>query len=348
MAGGPMYTAKHAFAQKFGKKGKTIGAVIGFLFAVFAVLASFGIGNLAQANSISTAINTTFSVPTWVTGLVIAALTLFVLVGGVQRIAKVSGVLVPFMAVFYVICGIVVIVLNYANLPAGIAMIFKMAFSVKAVGGGLAGTITASLMQSMKWGVARGVFSNEAGMGSAAITAAAADTDNHVKQGYINMCGTFLDTIVVCTITGLAIASSGVLGTCDSSGKYITGVNLTIAAFQTVLGKFGGYIISLGLVLFAYSTILGWEYHGEKALEYLLKKDIYNKIYRVLFSCITFVGATRSLELVWSFSDIANGLMIIPNVIIMLILSREICRDVIEYQPEFKMLNAAKKAAAKK
>ncbi|MGN0621043.1 MAG: alanine/glycine:cation symporter family protein [Porcipelethomonas sp.] len=348
MAGGPMYTARHAFEKKFGKKGRIAGIITGFAFALFAVFASFGIGNLTQANSISSALDTTFHIPAWITGLVIAACTLLVLIGGVQRIAKVSSVLVPVMAVFYIICGLIVIIFNYENLPSGIAMIFKMAFSVKAVGGGLAGTITASIMQSMRWGVARGVFSNEAGMGSAAITAAAADTDNHVKQGYINMCGTFLDTIVVCTITGLAIASSGMLGTCDANGDIITGAGLTIAAFETVLGKFGGFIISIGLVLFAYSTILGWEYHGEKALEYLLKKDIYNRIYRVIFALVTFVGATTSLKIVWSFSDIANGLMIIPNVIIMLVLSKEICKDVIDYQPQFRMLSAAGKSRKSK
>ena len=239
------------------------------------------------------------------------------------------------MAIFYVIGGIVVILGNIANLPAGIAMIFKMAFSVKAVGGGLCGSITAAMMNAMHYGVARGCFSNEAGMGSAAITAASATTDNPVRQGYINMTGTFWDTIVVCTITGLCIASSGVLGTVDpATGELYTGVNLTMAAFRTVLGEAGSVIVCVGIALFAFSTILGWEYHGEKAFEYLFDSPKYNMIYRVVFSLIAFVGATTALNIVWDFSDIANALMAIPNLICILVLSGEIAKDVEEFQSE--------------
>jgi AGCS family alanine or glycine:cation symporter len=206
MSGGPMYTMKKGF------KNKKVGAVLGWLFAFFAVLASFGIGNLTQGNSISTAINTTFGVPTWTTGIVITILAMLIILGGIKSISKVSQVVVPLMAVFYIIAALIIIIGNIGNLPAGVAMIFKMAFSVKAVGGGLCGSLVASMMQAMRFGVARGVFSNEAGMGSAAITAAAATTTDPVRQGYINMTGTFWDTIVVCTLTGLCIASSGVLG----------------------------------------------------------------------------------------------------------------------------------------
>lgn len=190
-------------------------------------------------NSISGALHTTFHVPTHLTGIVITVLALLIIVGGIKSISKVSSVVVPLMAIFYVICGVIVIIGNISNLPAGILMIFQMAFSVKAVGGGLCGTIVASMMNAMRYGVARGVFSNEAGMGSAAITAAAATTDNPVRQGYINMTGTFWDTIVVCTITGLAIASSGVLGMTDAAGNMLTGSDVTIAAFETVLGSAG-------------------------------------------------------------------------------------------------------------
>ena len=235
MSGGPMYTMKK------GLKNKKLGAVLAWFFALFAVIASFGIGNMTQGNSISGAIKATFHVPTGVTGIVITVLSLLIIVGGIKSISKVSSVVVPVMAIFYVICGVIVIIGNIANLPAGVAMIFKMAFSVKAVGGGLCGTIVASMMNAMRYGVARGVFSNEAGMGSAAITAAAATTDNPVRQGYINMTGTFWDTIVVCTITGLAIASSGVLGMTDADGALLTGSDITIAAFQTVLGSGGGW-----------------------------------------------------------------------------------------------------------
>ena len=232
------------------------------------------------------------------------------------------------------ICGVIVIIGNIANLPAGVAMIFKMAFSVKAVGGGLCGTIVASMMNAMRYGVARGVFSNEAGMGSAAITAAAATTDNPVRQGYINMTGTFWDTIVVCTITGLAIASSGVLGMTDADGALLTGSDITIAAFQTVLGSGGGWLVTIGITLFAFSTILGWEYHGEKAFEYLLGTHKYNMVYRVVFSLIAYFGCTQTLSLVWNFSDIANALMAIPNLICMLMLSGEIAKDIRDFQPE--------------
>lgn len=328
MSGGPMYTMKK------GLKNKKLGAVLAWFFALFAVIASFGIGNMTQGNSISGAIKATFHVPTGVTGIVITVLSLLIIVGGIKSISKVSSVVVPVMAIFYVICGVIVIIGNIANLPAGVAMIFKMAFSVKAVGGGLCGTIVASMMNAMRYGVARGVFSNEAGMGSAAITAAAATTDNPVRQGYINMTGTFWDTIVVCTITGLAIASSGVLGMTDADGALLTGSDITIAAFQTVLGSGGGWLVTIGITLFAFSTILGWEYHGEKAFEYFLGTHKYNMVYRVVFSLIAYFGCTQTLSLVWNFSDIANALMAIPNLICMLLLSGEIAKDIRDFQPE--------------
>ncbi len=328
MSGGPMYTMKKAL------KNKSFGSVLAWLFAFFAVVASFGIGNMTQGNSIAGALHTTFSVPTWVSGIVITVLSLLIIVGGIKSISKVSSVVVPVMAIFYVICGLIVIIGNISNLPAGIAMIFKMAFSVEAVGGGLCGSIVASMMNAMRYGVARGVFSNEAGMGSAAITAAAATTDNPVRQGYINMTGTFWDTIVVCTITGLAIASSGVLGTTDAAGEYLTGSDVTIAAFKTILGTSGGWLVTIGITLFAFSTILGWEYHGEKAFEYLLGTHKFNMIYRVVFSLVVYFGCTQTLTLVWSFSDIANALMAIPNLICMLLLSGEIAKDIKEFQSE--------------
>lgn len=328
MSGGPMYTMKK------GIKNKTLGTILAWLFALFAVIASFGIGNMTQGNSISGALHATFHIPTWITGIVITVLALLIIVGGIKSISKVSSVVVPVMAIFYVICGLIVIVGNIANLPSGLGMIFKMAFSVEAVGGGLCGSIVASMMNAMRYGVARGVFSNEAGMGSAAITAAAATTDNPVRQGYINMTGTFWDTIVVCTITGLAIASSGVLGMTDSAGDYLTGSDITIAAFKTVLGTSGGWLVTIGITLFAFSTILGWEYHGEKAFEYLLGTHKYNMFYRVLFSLVVYLGCTQTLNLVWSFSDIANALMAIPNLICMLILSKEVEQDIKAFQPE--------------
>lgn len=340
MSGGPMYTMKK------GLKNKKLGAVLGWLFAFFAVIASFGIGNMTQGNSIATALNTTFSVPTWVSGIVITVLALVIIVGGIKTISKVSSVVVPVMAIFYVVCGLIVIIGNIGNLPSGLAMIFKMAFSVKAVGGGLCGSIVASMMNAMRYGVARGVFSNEAGMGSAAITAAAATTDSHVRQGYINMTGTFWDTIVVCTITGLAIASSGVLGMTNEAGELIKGSDLTIAAFKSVLGTPGAWLVTIGIALFAFSTILGWEYHGEKAWEYLFGTHKYNMIYRVVFSLVAYIGCTQTLDIVWNFSDIANALMAIPNLICMLLLSGEIAADMKAFQEVIKKEKAEKEDKA--
>ena len=332
-----MYTMKKAY------KNKRLGAAMGWIFALLAVVASFGIGNMTQANSISEALHTTFLFQPAIIGIVLTILALLIIVGGIKSISKVSSVVVPLMAVFYVIAGLIVIIINYRNLPAGLYMIFSMAFSVKAVGGGICGTITAAMMNALHYGVARGVFSNEAGMGSAAITAAAATTDHPVRQGYINMTGTFWDTIVVCTITGLCIASSGVLGMVDAKGEYVKGAALTIAAFRSALGDVGAWLVTIGIALFAFSTILGWEYHGEKAFEYLFGTHRYNMIYRVVFSLIVYVGATTSLNIVWSFSDIANALMAIPNLITLLVLSGSIAKDVEAFQPVIEAEKSARK-----
>lgn len=325
MCGGPMYTIKNAF------KHKGFAMFLAGAFAVFTVMASFGIGNLSQANSISSSMNQTFTVPSWVTGAVLAVFTAIIIFGGIKSISKVSSVLVPAMAAFYIIAGLIVIGCNYKNVPAGLATIWSMAFGGKAVAGGVAGTITVSVMQSVRYGVARGVFSNEAGLGSAAITASSVTTDSHVNQGYINMCGTFIDTIIVCSITGLAIASSGVIGMTDANGELLSGANLTIAAFESVLGKPGAILVTIGILLFAFSTILGWEYQGEKALEYLFKKRLVCYIYRVIFAVMVFVGSVVALDIAWSFSDIANGLMAIPNLISLVVLSGVLARDTLKH-----------------
>lgn len=328
MCGGPMYTIKNAF------KNKKVGAVLAFAFSLFTLIASFGIGNLSQANSISSSLNNTFSIPQWVTGLILAVLTGIIIFGGIKSISKVSTVLVPVMSIFYILAGLIVIAINYKNIPAGLGTIFSMAFGGKAIAGGVAGTITVSVMQSIRYGVARGVFSNEAGLGSAAITASSVSTNSHIEQGYINMCGTFIDTIIVCSITGLAIASSGVLGSVDAAGEYVTGADLTIAAFQSVLGKPGAIIVAVGILLFAFSTILGWEYQGEKSLEYFCKNKIACYIYRIVFAAVVFVGSIVALDIAWSFSNIANGLMAIPNLISLLVLSGVLAKDTFKYHEE--------------
>lgn len=325
MCGGPMYTIKNAF------KHKKIALILAGAFAVFTVLASFGIGNMSQANSISSSLTQTFSIPSWITGIVLAVLTGIIIFGGIKSISKVSSVLVPVMAVFYIISGLVVIIANYKNIPAGLGTIWSMAFGGKAVAGGLAGTLTVSVMQSIRYGVSRGFFSNEAGLGSAAITASSVTTDSHVNQGYINMCGTFIDTIVVCSITGLVIASSGLLGSTDANGVLLDGADLTLACFESVLGKPGAVVVSIGILLFAWSTILGWEYQGEKALEYLFKNRAICYIYRIVFAVMVFFGSVAALDVAWSFSDIANGLMAVPNLISLIVLSGFLRKDTIAY-----------------
>ncbi|WP_294152907.1 sodium:alanine symporter family protein [uncultured Selenomonas sp.] len=328
MAGGPMYAMKNGINNGFGR-------LMAVLFSLFAVLASFGIGNMTQANSISAALNSSYGIPTWAVGAVIMVLALSVLVRGIRRIGLVSSIIVPTMAVFYLVASIIVIVVNFDAVPAGVEQMFAMAFSTESVAGGIGGSIVASMLTAMRWGVARGVFSNEAGLGSAPIAAAAARTDHASRQGYVNMTGTFFDTMIICMLTGLVIASSGMLGTVDpDTGKLVSGVQLTILAFSTVFGAYGKLIVSIAIALFAFSTILGWEYYGEKALEYLIKARPVIMGYRVLFSLITFVGATTTLEIVWNFSDTMNGLMIIPNLICLIWLNKDIADECFEYEKE--------------
>ena len=337
MAGGPMYAMKNGIGNKF--LGRTMAAA----FAFFAVVSSFGIGNMTQANSISAALSASFAIPTWVTGVIIMAAAFAVLIRGIHSIGKVSSVVVPGMAAFYFIVAIIVIIVNFEAVPAGVAEMFRMAFSMESVAGGVGGSVVATMLTAMRWGVARGVFSNEAGLGSAPIAAAAARTDHASRQGYVNMTGTFFDTMIVCMLTGLVISSSGMLGTVDpETGKLVSGAQLTILAFSSVFGEYAKLIVSVSLALFAFSTILGWEYYGEKSLEYLVgnRKVIYG--YRTLFSLITFVGATTTLEVVWNFSDTMNGLMAIPNLLCLLILSNDVAKECFAYQKEVVELEQGK------
>ena len=328
MAGGPMYAMKNGIGGAFGKFMAT-------LFALFAVCASFGIGNMTQANSISSAFSS-LGISTEATGIVLVVCSMAVLIRGVRSIGKVSSFIVPSMAFFYILFTVIIIIKNFGNVPSGLAIMFQMAFSTEAVAGGVGGSIVASMLTAMRWGVARGVFSNEAGLGSAPIAAAAARTDHASRQGYVNMTGTFFDTMIICFLTGLVIASSGVLGTVDpETGKLISGAPLTILAFSTVYGEGAKYIVSIALALFAYSTILGWEYYGEKSLEYLVKARPVIIGYRIVFSLITFIGATQTLDIVWNFSDTMNGLMAIPNLICLIVLNKDIANECFDYQKNF-------------
>ena len=344
MLGGPMVSAEVGIPAVYGDKFKGFGKVVGIVFALFAVIASFGIGNLTQGNSIADAFHNICGAPMWVVGIIVGLATLVIVVGGLKSISKVSSVIVPVMAIFYFVGALVVILCHVTAVPAAFAAMFRMAFSVKAVGGGVAGSVVASMAQAMSLGVARGCFSNEAGMGSAAITASAATTDNHVRQGYINSTGTFWDTFVVCTVTGLAVLTSGVMDQVVVNGEVVLqGASLTIAAFRSTLGPVGAWLVAISLALFAFSTILGWEYHGEKALEYLTRSTKVTMAYRILFSIIAFVGCVSAFEIAWDISDILNALMILPNALIMWMLVGPLVKDMDEFQGIKKAEKMAKK-----
>lgn len=331
VCGGPMYTIKNTMGNKRS------GRVCSQIFAFFAVLASFGIGNMTQSNSIALALQTSFDFPPQKVGVFLTAAAFLVMIGGIKSIAKVSSILVPVMAVFYVLCGILVIAGNGENLPDALIMIVRMAFAPEAAGGALCGNMVVSAMDAARYGIARGVFSNEAGMGSAAISAAAAVTDQPVRQGYISMTGTFWDTFVVCTVTGLVIASSGMLGQIDpATGAPYTGAALTLAAFSTVLGNFGEVVLAVEITLFAFSTILAWEYHGEKAFEYLAGSCKYTKAYRLFFSLLVYLGAVQTMEIIWGLSDIANALMALPNLLCLLFLNGEIAEEAFRFEKRYR------------
>lgn len=324
--GGPMYTMKTALP------GKHFGKILGALFALFAVFASFGMGNMTQSNSIADALHVTFQVPKAVTALAVTLLTILIVLGGIHFIAKLTRLLVPFMGIFYLFGTLAVILTHWRNIPFALGGILTAAFCPRAVSGGLFGTVLVTAGQSLRWGVSRGIFSNEAGLGATGISAAAAYTKDPVRQGYISMTGVFLDTVVMCSLTGLALAASGALGMTDAKGDPLTGTALTLAAFQTTLGDWGEKFISISIALFAFATIAGWAYQGERAFEYLMKgKTIYNIWYRFAYALMAFVGCICSLEVVWNLSDICNALMAVPNLVCVLLLSRRACRMIMDY-----------------
>ncbi len=300
MAGGPMYVLEN------GIKCKPLAV----FFAVSTMIAAFGIGNMVQANSISMMLKETFLISTWITGAVITALTAFVILGGIKSIAKTCEKLVPFMAIFYFLGCLIILVLGWKTLPATIALIFKSAFTGQAAVGGFLGV---GMREAIRFGVARGLFSNESGLGSAPIVAAAAQTKNAVRQALVSSTGTFWDTVVVCAMTGLVLVNSG------EWTKGFNGATLTNSAFADI-AVVGPIVLSVALLTFVFSTILGWEYYGERAAEYLFGNKVI-KPYRILWVAAVFVGSVASLPLVWSFADIANAMMAIPNLISLLLLN---------------------------
>lgn len=308
---GPMYYIERGLGQKW----------LGVLFALFATIASFGIGNMVQANSVAEPVLTYFGIPKIVTGLVIGLLVFAVIVGGIKRIGQVASRLVPFMCIFYVIGALIVVFTQIEGVPAAFAMIFHDAFTGTAATGGFAGCAVA---QAIRFGVARGVFSNEAGLGSAPIAHGAAQTEEPVREGLVAMLGPFIDTIVICTMTGLVIVLTGAykLG--------LTGADLTAKGFNIGLPGPGGYIVAIGIIFFAFSTAISWSYYGDRCVDYLFGQKMVMP-YRILYCILLPVGAAVQLDLVWTFSDIANALMAWPNLIALIFLSPVVLKKTKEY-----------------
>ncbi len=310
MAGGPMYVLEYGMNKRW----------LGLIFAIFTSVAAFGIGCMVQANSIAVMLEQQFQVPTWGSGIVIAILTAVVILGGIKSIARVTDKLVPFMAFFYILGCLIILALTFDTIPAAIALIFKSAFTGQAATGGFVGS---TMMMAMRYGVARGLFSNESGLGSAPIVAAAAVTRNPVKQALVSSTGTFWDTVVVCALTGIVIVNTGVWD------QGLSGGALTSAAFDKI-PIVGPTVLTIGLLTFVFSTILGWSYYGEKSTEYLLgKKSVMP--YRILWCIAAFVGSVTSLDLVWNLADLTNGLMAIPNLVALIALSGVIVSETKKY-----------------
>ena len=325
--GGPMYYLRNgvgAFAPKLGKG-------LGLAFAAFGAVAAFGIGNAVQVNSMAVALGKSFSVPTFVTGIIVAVLVGFVIIGGIRRIAEVAGKLVPAMIVLYVGSALLVILINLADVPQALALIVSYAFTPAAATGGFAGAAVAA---AIRFGVARGVFSNESGLGSAAIAHAAAKTNNPVRQGIVAMLGTFIDTIIVCTMTALVILTSGAWTVAGEDGTGLTGAALTSTAFHTSMAG-GQYVVTIALAVFAFTTILGWSYYGERCWQYLFSENSL-LIYRVLWVAAALGFANVKVEFVWNLSDTLNGLMAIPNLVGLLLLAPMVFKMTREYFDERK------------
>lgn len=311
--GGPMYALEKGLGWKW----------LGVAFAVLTALAAFGIGDTVQANAISTIADETLGIPTWVSGLVVTVLVGAVLLGGIKSIAKVCTALVPFMAFLYVIGCIVILCINGEYVWPALKLIVESAFNPSAAGGGFVG---ATVMMACRFGVARGLFSNESGMGSAPIVAAAAQTRNPVRQALVSSSGTFWDTVIICALTGIVIVSS-ILAYPDIT--YDNGGTLTKLAFSKI-PYIGAPLLTFGLLTFAFSTILGWEIYGERAAEYLKIKNI-TRYYRIAYVIAIFIGATMDLGLVWTIADGLNALMAIPNLVSLLFLSGVIVHETRKY-----------------
>lgn len=306
MSGGPMYYIERGLGWKW----------LAYFFAIAAVIATFGTGNLVQVNSIAEALQTVTGVQPWITGIFLALITGVVLIKGIKGVGRVSAYLVPIMAIFYIVGGLIVLFIYRDNLPSALGLIISSAFSGQAATGAFLGS---TAMMAIQWGVARSVFCSEAGLGISSIAAAAAKTESSGRQAMLSMTATLVSTAIICTITALVIAVTGVMGSVDETGRLINGASLAIAGFQQAIPG-GEYIVMIGLILFAYSTVIAWAYYGEKCMEYLFGESSITP-YRIIFTLLIIPGSVFTLELVWAMADTMNGLMVIPNMIALLGLS---------------------------
>lgn len=327
--GGPMYAIKNGL----GRHWRWLGTA----FAIFGGLAGFGIGNMVQSNSIAGALDSAFGVNPWVSGVIMAACTGFVLLGGVKRIGAVAEKLVPFMCVGYIVASLIVLGIYVEQIPAALVLIVDSAFNPVAATGGFAG---AAVMMAIRYGVARGIFSNEAGLGTAGIAQAAGQTKNPVESGLIGMMGTFIDTIIVCTMTGLVLIVTGVW----NSG--LKGAALSAAGFDAAFQGFGAQFLALAITVFAFTTILGWAYYGEKCWEYLVGTAV-EVPYRVLWTVFVLVGAVTQLDFVWLVADTLNAFMALPNLVSLLLLAPVVVRLSQEYWAKHERARQAALAAAR-
>lgn len=305
--GGPMYYISEGLGWKW----------LAILFSVFCMFASFGM-NMVQINTIADTLNGGFSIPKWVSGVVVAIVVAMIIIGGIKRIGKITSYIIPFMCLGFILLALIIIFMNVKAIPSAFAQIFKSAFSFRSMGGGLLGY---AIMRSMRYGLARGIFSNEAGLGSSVIAHSASSVKEPVQQGLWGIFGVFLDTIIICTLTALVILTSGVY----TQGTDVSGAMLSQSAFTQSFGQFGTVVFSIMLPLFAFTTILSWAYYGEKSFEFIFGKK-YSMIFKVLYVALVIVGALTSVSLVWDMADFFNGLMAIPNLIALLFLGGTITR----------------------
>ena len=326
VSGGPMYYITQGLGEKFRP--------LAIFFAISAVAAALlGIGTMTQVNSITDSIYTVTEIPKWISALIVSVLVTLVVIGGLKSISKVTSKIVPFMAILYILICLVILIVNFDKIPATVSLIWESAFHPVAATGGFLG---ATVAMAIQYGFARGCFSNEAGLGSAPIASAAAKTNSPGEQGLISMTGTFIDSIIICTLTGLTLVITG-LWSGGPTGE-LEGAAMTQAAFATVLSSWGPILLMICLALFAFTTILGWNYYGERCTVFLFgNKGILP--YRILFIISVFMGGFLTLDFIWLIADLANGLMAIPNLVALLLLSGVVARETRKYQKERKKLN---------